>query len=328
MSFSLLRFPSPGFPTDLATGDARIDAHLLALDTALVGAASVRRQAVMEARDFLLEMRDHAREAGRDDATAVDEAIAALGPIEAIAREQRASRLAIFHRMMLGMGLGYATLMLLFSLLRTGLAAADWLPLAGAFAAHAGFFGVPMGYLVAYVFKRAEPAAKDATSAEGFLVHFAPTSIKLSWGLAAAFGLCAALLAAGLAGIGPFATWTPALAIALLLLDLRLTIGALRAARFRARVDAEALQIDGLFGHAHIPRAAVTGTRRAAIPMQLLIPAMGLSHWIEWRDSNGRARHTCVSIAQDLVHGDRLIAWLESAARDNTARQGTANSLA
>jgi hypothetical protein len=323
-----LRFPSPGFPADLATGDARIDAHLVALDAALVGAASVRRQTVMEARDFLLEARDHARDAGSDDAAAVDDAIATLGPIEAIAREQRAARAALFRRAAFGMGLGYAALMLLFSLLRTGLAGAHWVALAGAFAAHAVLFGATMGYLVAYVFKRAEPTAKDAPMPGGFLVHFTPTSIALSWGLAAAFGLCAALLASGLAGIGPFAAWAPALAIALLLLDLRLTIGALRAARFRARVDAETLKIDGLFGHAHIPRSAVTGTARAAMPMQLLIPAMGLSHWIEWRDDSGRARRTCVSIAQDLVHGDRLIAWLESAARANSTAQGMADSRA
>ncbi|MFD0724194.1 hypothetical protein [Lysobacter brunescens] len=322
------RFPTPGFPTDLATGDARIDAHLVALDAALVGAAAVRRQTVMEARDFLLEARDHARDAGRDEATAVDEAIAGLGPIEAIAREQRAGRLAIFHRMMLGMGLGYATLMLLLSLLRTGLAAAEWLPLAGAFAAHAGFFGVPMGYLVAYVFKRAEPSAKDVPRPGSFLVHFAPTSITLSWGLAVLFGLSAALLVAGLAGVGLFATWAPAATIGLLLLNLRLIVGALRAARFRARVDAEALQIDGLFGQARIPRAAITGTARASIPMQLLIPAMGLSHWIEWQDTGGRARRTYVSIAQDMVHGDRLIAWLESAAHANTTRPGTASQRA
>ena len=37
-----LRFPSPGFPADLATGDARIDAHLVALDAALVGAKCTR----------------------------------------------------------------------------------------------------------------------------------------------------------------------------------------------------------------------------------------------------------------------------------------------
>ncbi|MBL8262328.1 MAG: hypothetical protein JNM58_07880 [Xanthomonadaceae bacterium] len=328
MSFSLLRFPSSGFPADLATGDTRIDAHLIALDAALVGAASVRRQTVLEARDFLLEMRDHACDAGRDHAVAVDDAIAALGPIEAIAREQRASRLAIFHRTMLGMGLGYATLMLLFSLLRTGLAAAEWLPLAGTFAAHTGFFGVPMGYLVAYVFKRAEPAAKDAPMPGGFLVHYAPTSIKLSWGLALAFGLSALLLIAGLAGIGLFSTWAPAATIGLLLLNLRLIVGALRAARFRARVDDDSLRIDGLFGHAHIPRAAITGAARASLPMQLLIPALGLSHWIEWQDADGRARRTCVSISQELVHGDRLVAWLEAAAHANTTRHGTANQRA
>ncbi len=323
-----LRFPTPGFPTDLATGDARIDAHLVALDAALVGAAAVRRQTVMEARDFLLEARDHARDAGRDDAAAVEDAIAALGPIEAIAREQRAGRLALFRRAMLGMGLGYAGLMLLFSLLRTGLAGADWIALAGAFAVHAGLFGITMGYLVAYVFKRAEPSAKDAPAAGTFLVHFAPTSITLSWGLAVAFGLSAALLIAGLAGVGLFSTWAPAATIGLLLLNLRLIVGALRAARFRARVDDESLRIDGLFGHARIPRAAITGTSRASIPMQLLIPAMGLSHWIEWQDAEGRTRRTCVSISQELVHGDRLIAWLESAARANTTRHGTASQRA
>lgn len=323
-----LRLPSPRFPADLATGDARIDAHLVALDAALVGAASVRRQTVMEARDFLLEARDHARDAGRDDTAAVEEAIATLGPIEAIAREQRAARRAMFRRMALGMGLGYAGMMLLFSLLRTGLDGANWGALAIVFVAHAVLFGSTMGYLVAYVFKRAEPTAKDAPEPGGFLVHFAPTSIVLSWGLAVAFGLCAALLAAGLAGVGPFAAWTPAVAVALLLLDLRLTIGALRAARFRARVDAEVLRIDGLFGHARIPRTAVTGTARAAMPMQLLIPAMGLSHWIEWRDERGRTRRTCVSIAQDLVHGDRLIAWLEAAARANGRLHDAAGSRA
>jgi hypothetical protein len=327
MTFSY-RFPTPGFPTDLATGDARIDAHLVALDAALVGAAAVRRQTVMEARDFLLEARDHARSAGRDDDAAVADAIAALGPIEAIAREQRASRLAMFRRGAIGMGLVYAGLMLVFSLLRTGLTGADWVPLAGLFVAQAALFGIPMGYLAAYVFKRAEPTVKDAPGPGAFLVHFAPTSITLSWGLAVAFGLSALLLIAGLAGVGLFSTWAPAATIGLLLLNLRLIVGALRAARFRARVDDETLRIDGLFGHARIPRAAITGTARASIPMQLLIPAMGLSHWIEWQDTDSRARRTYVSIAQDLVHGDRLIAWLESAAHANTTRQGTASQRA
>ena len=327
MSFSLLRFPSSGFPADLATGDARIDAHLVALDAALVGAASVRRQTVMEARDFLLEMRDHARDAGRDHAAAVDDAIAALGPIKAIAREQRASRLAIFHRMMLGMGLGYATLMLLFSLLRTGLAAAEWLPLAGAFAAHAGFFGIPMGYLVAYVFKRAEPLKND-TRESGFLVHFTPVAIGLSWGLAAFFTLSNGVIAAGIAGIGPLADWRPLSLAMLMLMGLRLVIGSLRAARFRALVEDDALTIDGLFGRTRIPRASITSTARVSWGMQLVIPAAGLSHGIEWHDTDGRTRRTYVSIAPDLVHGDRLIAWLESAARANTTRCGTANSRA
>lgn len=310
-----MRLRSPGLPADLATGDARLDAHLIALDAALAGFPAVRRQTLLEARDFLLEARDRARDAGRDDATAAQEAIALLGPIEEIAREQRASRMALFRSTVLSTGLGGAGVMLLLSLLRTGWAQADWLALAGTFAFHAGFFGITLGYFLTYVVKRAEPAAQDAPAPGSFLVQFAPTSIAVSWGLAAVFGLACLLVAAGLAGVGPFVSMPTAMAVALLLISLRLTLGALRAARFRARVDADTLRIDGLFGPVVIARAAITGSNRATMPMQLLVPAAGLSHQIDWRDDSNRARRTWVSIAPDLVHGDRLIAWLEAAAR-------------
>ena len=310
-----MRLRSPGLPADLATGDARLDAHLIALDAALAGFPAVRRQTLLEARDFLLEARDRARDAGRDDATAAQEAIALLGPIEEIAREQRASRTALFRSTVLSTGLGGAGAMLLLSLLHTGWAQADWIALAGTFAFHAGFFGITLGYFLTYVVKRAEPAAQDAPAPGSFLVQFAPTSIALSWGLAAVFGLACLLVAAGLAGVGPVVSMPTAMAVALLLISLRLTLGALRAARFRARVDADTLRIDGLFGPVVIARAAITGSNRATMPMQLLIPAAGLSHQIDWRDDSNRARRTWVSIAPDLVHGDRLIAWLEAAAR-------------
>lgn len=319
MLHRLLRLPSPAFPADLASGNAAIDAHLRALDAALAGAAAVRRQTVMEARDFLLDMREHAREAGRDDATATADAIEALGPIEAIAREQRATRAAMFRRFSLGMGLAYATLMLLFAVLQSGPAEARWGILAVIFVLQALLFGLPMGYLGAYVFKRAEPLKND-TTASGFLVHFTPVAIGLSWGIAAFFTLTNSVIVAGMAGIGPMADWQPLSLTMLILMGLRLVIGALRAARFRALAEDDALTIDGLFGRTRIPRASITGTARASGAMQLVIPAMGLSHWIEWRDTGGRTRRTYVSIATDLVHGDRLVAWLEAAARANAGR--------
>lgn len=323
----LLRLPSPAFPADLATGDAAIDAHLRTLDAALAGAAAVRRQTVMEARDFLLDMREHARAAGRDDAAASREAIAALGPIEAIALEQRATRARMFRRFALGMGLGYAALMMSVEVLRAGPAEAEWGLLSLVFVVQALLFGLPMGYMAAYIFKRAEPLKHDVT-ASGFLVHFTPNAIRMSWGLAAFFALCGVAFVAGFAGIGLYGDWGPLALTMLMLVNLRVVIGALRAARFRALAEDDAVSIEGLFGRTRIPRASITGTARASWAMQLVIPAMGLSHWIAWRDTDGRTRRTYVSIAPDLVHGDRLVAWLESAARANTTQYGTANSRA
>ncbi|MFM7704121.1 MAG: hypothetical protein ACKO6D_04245, partial [Rubrivivax sp.] len=173
------------------------------------------------------------------------------------------------------------------------------------------------GYLAAYVLARAQPAPQDAPAPGSFLVHYARSSIRLAWGLFTVFGLTAAIVAAGMAGIGPTASWPPALAVVMLLLVLRPAVGGLRAARFQARVDAESLQIDGLFGRVRIPRAALTSIARARLPLQVLIPAPGLSYGIEWRDEGGRTRRTFVAIPGELVQGDRLLAWLEAAARAN-----------
>lgn len=312
-----MRLSTHSLPARLSTGDPRLDAHLAALDATLSGFPAVRRETLLEAREFLLDARDHAREAGLDEDAAAKEAIAQLGPIEDIAREQRAARQAIFRRLSFGMGLSFAGMMLLFSLLRTGWAAADGIALAGAFAFQTGFFGITMGYLLAYVVPRAQPAAEDAPAPGSFRVHFGPASVASAWAVAAVFGLQGVLLAVALAGHGPLASWPPALAVILLLMCLRLTLGALRAARFRALASDQALRIDSLFGQTRIARSAITGTARVTLPMQLLLPAMGPSHWIHWRDEAGRARRISVAVSGELVHGDRLIAWLEAAARAN-----------
>lgn len=51
----LLRLPSPKWEADLATGNAPIDDYLKEIDAGLVGAKSVRRMTLLEAKDFLLE---------------------------------------------------------------------------------------------------------------------------------------------------------------------------------------------------------------------------------------------------------------------------------
>jgi uncharacterized Tic20 family protein len=308
---------------DLVTGDARIDACLRALDAALAGAASVRRQTVMEARDFLLESRDHARAEGLDANAAADRAIETLGDIRAIASEQRSRLSRLFRRTGLALGVTYATLMLGFSLLQgrpdPGLAT-----LAVVFVLQALFFGGVMGYLAAYVFKRAEPKASDSEGPDHFRVAYTLTGIRISWALVLAFALMMVIIAAGLFGAGPFAASSPWWILALLLVDLRVILGALRAAWFRAEAKGESIVIEGLGGRTTIARAAIARLHRDPPPMQLLVPGLGLSWCITWQGEDGRTRRTRISINQDLVHGDRLLAWLEDAARANAPRLATA----
>lgn len=313
MVFSL-RLASSDLRDDLATGDERIDSYLLALDRALAGVAGVRRPTVLEVREFLLMERDRALAVGGDTQAAVTDAIAILGTVEELAREQRATLRARYLRTVAIMGLSFSVMMLLVSLQQTGLPGADWTTLAGSFVRDGMIAGIVAGYLFTYVLKSAEPPATDETDSGEFHVYFGPTSVVASWALVVAFGLSTVLLVASLVGAGPFVSMSPVMAAAMLLLCLRLTLGGLRAARFKARVDAKLLRIEGLFGSVRIARTAITGTGRATGLLQVLIPGAGLSHWIQWRDERGSTQRTYVSISKELVQGDRLIAWLESAA--------------
>lgn len=321
MLASLLRLPSPNLPADLLTGDARLDSHLRALDAALAGAASVRRHTVMEARDFLLEARDHARAEGLSAEAAANRAIEALGEITAIAAEQRARLASLFWKAGLAMGVSYATLMLGFSLLGGGAASSSPTTLAIVFALQALFFGGVMGYFTAYVFQRAEPRAADSDGPGHFRVAYTLTGIRISYALVIAFTLSAAIVGAGLFGVGPFADASPWWMVALLLVNLRVVLTALRGAWFRGEVQDDRVTLDGLGGHTTIARSAITAVRRDPPLMQLLIPGFGLSWCITWQDGDGRTRRTRASISNDLVHGDRLVAWLEDAARANAPRR-------
>ena len=275
---------------------------------------------VMEARDFLLEARDHARAEGLTAEAAADQAIEALGEISAIASEQRARLASLFWKAGLAMGVAYATLMLGFSLLGGG-ANSSPATLAIVFALQALFFGGVMGYCTAYVFQRAEPRAADSDGPGHFRVAYTLTGIRISYALVVAFTFSAAIVSAGFFGVGPFAASSPWWMAALLLVNLRVVLTALRGAWFRGEVRGDTLTLDGLGGRTTIPRGAITAVRRDPGLMQLLIPGFGLSWCITWQGEEGRARSTRVSISADLVHGDRLLAWLEDATRANAPRR-------
>jgi hypothetical protein len=314
MLHSLLRYPSPGFPADLRTGHDRIDNVLTRLDGLLVGSAKVRRQTVIEVRDDLLEARERAGDVGADGRTALDDAIASLGPVEAIAQEQHAARAALFRRLFLQTGATFASLMLGFQLMFKlgGVSQISWLLLAGMFVFHFVFFGLSMGYVGAYAFGKSEPGPKDSAGTGAFVVYYPPLSQALSWLLAAVFASMGVSLGLGMIGMSAFTTFSPLPSAVMILLCVKLVIAAISAALFRARVDSQVLNLQSMFRKQRIGRDRVQSVQAMGLGFRLLWPtAFGETYRIIWRDESGISRRTHVSISQDMVHGDRLVAWLE-----------------
>ncbi len=319
---SLLRYPSPGFPDDLRTGSAQIDALLINLDAALIGSAKVRRHTVIEVRDDLLEALQRARDAGENERDGVDDAISALGSIETIASEQRASRAALFRKTSFGTGLAFASMMLGLQLMMSGLLNTRWPMLAGMFVFHALFFGLWMGYFAAYVFGKAEPSMKDSAEGGAFLVYYPTTSQALSWILAVVFTWMGLTMGLGIFGVSIFTTISPLPLAVLMLLCIKIVITAISAALFRARVDTETIRLQGLFGTRRIARDQIHSLQTMGLGFRLLWPSFGQTHRIVWRDKRGVRRTSHVSISQDMIHGERMLAWLEIAAAAHGTSRG------
>ena len=308
MTSSLLRLPSPRFPADLATGDARIDGYLIRLDAALTGSAAVRRQTLLEARDFLLEAG-----AGASDAT-LQVAIDAFGPVEQVASDQRRERRRLLFSTAWRTGLAFAVLMLAMRFIGKSLDGTHWGVHVGMFLFSAVFFGGCMGYFAAYVMPKSMPAAADAPGPGHFVVRYPSSSRRMSMGLLAVMGTIELLLAAGLAGAGPFAHNAPALAAFLLTINLKTVLAAMTSLRFSATIEDGTATFDGLGGTAIVRRDQIVSVDTPNPMVQLLWPGFGRARRVTWRDDAGKRRRRLLPQNIEVIHGDRLVAWLEDAA--------------
>lgn len=324
MLHRLLRLPSPGFPEDMRTGDARIDAYLERLDQMLVGASAVRRHTLLEAKDYLAEALERARIDGADNDIALRGAIEDFGQAEDIGHEQRRGRAAMFWRIALPTGLTFATLMLLFSLLGVGATVSGWQVLASVFVFSAVFFGLGMGFFGAYLVAQPMPARQDLSDPAGFVVHYPPLSIRMAWGLVLVFGAMQVMLAAGLVGKGPTSDWPTAGAILMLLINLKTMLAAIDALLFEAKVDVDTLRLTGLGGRATISRGQIVSVTTPGIAFQLFWPLYPKMHRLSWRDDAGKIHRRHVSFNRDLVQADRLLVWIETASSQNAAAPSVA----
>ena len=308
MTTSLLRLPSPRFPADVATGDARIDGYLIRLDAALTGTAAVRRQTLLEARDFLLDAG-----AGASDA-ALQAAIDAFGPPEQVAREQRHERRRLLVSIGWRTGLAFAALMLVMRFIGEGFDGTHWGVHVGVFIFSALFFGGCMGYFAAYVMPKSMPAAADASGPGCFVVRYPTSSRRISAGLLVAMGTLEVLLAAGLAGKGLFAESPPALLVFLAAINLKTVLAAATSMRFGVIVEASTVTFNGLGGATIVRRDQIVSLDTPSPILQLLWSGFGRARRATWRDDSGKLRRRLLPQNTDVIHGDRLIAWLENAA--------------
>lgn len=311
---TLLRLPSPGFPADVRTGDPAIDAHLQALDATLVGSAGIRRPVLLEARDDLLEAKARATDAG----TAVSEAITAFGPVEEIGRAQRQARTSDFWKAFWPCGLGFASLMLLFQLLGAGTAVhPSATMLAIVFVLQAVLFGVGMGYAYAYAIPKSMPSAADAGGPDTFVVRYPRLSIGMCWLLLLGLGTIEITLLLGMAGIGLFRTWSMIGLVLMALINVRTLLVTVNALRFLGQAGPSRVIIRRLGRPITIARSEIVSVTPTSVAFRLFWPGSGQVYRVLWRDASNRVRTYHLSINRELVHGDRLLAWFESAAGAN-----------
>lgn len=308
MTLSLLRLPSPRFAADIATGDARIDVYLMRLDAQLAGTAAVRRQTLLEARDFLLEA-----EASKSDA-ALQAAIDAFGPVEQVAREQRLERRHLMLSTGWRAGLVFAVLMLAMTLMDENIRSNHWAFHVGVFVANALFFGGCMGYFAAYVLPKSMPISADGSGPGHFMVRYPTNSRRISALLLVAMGAIEILLGAGLAGTGPFATFSPVLMSFMLIMNLKTVFAAATSLRFGATVNPESVKFEGMRGTVTIRREQIISVDTPNLAVQLLWPGFGRTRRVTWRDDAGNLRRRLFPQNIEVVHGDRLLTWIEAAA--------------
>jgi len=314
-------------PTDLATGDHRLDTRLQELQAGLAGDAAVRRPTLQEARDFLLDARDRELAAGRSPAEAADEALAALGDVGEIVEEQRTRQRGIFWRTAFTTGLFFGFFMFLFFIadqqLRSNRSTFLSILVLVAVSLMSGvLFGGFMGHHAAYravSTESLESLESDGGDAGAFRVvpgRMGRRDVSLQLFV---FALLLPLPAAGLLERGPMADVAPWMLAVLCLMNISAIIGVIRLRRFGAVVTPDEAVVDSWRGPVRIPRDAVRAMRDNGLLTRLASGSAANSIRVEWQDGEGRTRRNRMNLPIDLVNGDRLRAWFADAAEANAA---------
>jgi hypothetical protein len=309
----LLRLPSPGWENELATEFDAIDDYLKRLDSGLVGAKTVRRLTLLEARDFLLAAVEHAPTEQRDQAIA--EAIEAFGDPAELARNQRNELYRSFRSSAISSGLTFAILMLIMSLFAGGLTAVSWLTTLVMFVVHAVFFGVFMGFWATFCFAQSLPTLEGEQNHDdnAFVVSHPRSSAVAAWLVVIAFSIISMLAILGLGGIGIFGTMTMAFNLMQAVVGIWIVTKATAALLFKIRVSDSGFVIQSWRRTTPVSLHQITEFTEAPGWYVVFPSAVGQPFKLQWQDEQAGQQSMILGLNGELRNADRFQALIEQA---------------
>ncbi|MCH8538405.1 MAG: hypothetical protein LAT66_11630 [Alkalimonas sp.] len=312
---SLTRIPSVKFDQELATGDTIIDDYLKALDAELVGAKTVRNVTLAEARDHLLEHKAVLLNDGIDDTTASTKAVASFGSAAEHGGDQRQQRRKLYFKMMVSMGLPFASLMTIFAVLAPTSRELPWLMHAVMFLFQFVFFGGLMSAWFTLGFAQARPTQSIDTIAEGETLEvYSPRVSKVAALFLSFFMGCIGVSALlGAFGLSFMAYNHMAVNIFLAYLAFSMVAGA-PLAFSKLFVQGDTLTLKTPFSQRDIPLQQLVAIAPVPAWQRWFRIALGQIYVLRLRNEQGVESKTTLVLNGEMHNSDQLLALLNSKA--------------
>lgn len=302
---ALLRLPTPGFPSEAATGDPTVDGFLERADRRLTGSRRIRAPYVAELSDHLWSIRDREVGRGLSPQEAARFAVEQCGDLRTWARSQRAAR----RRMFLVAGVTACVsngflLAILLILVEVPGSIPFW-------AATTIISGVLMGYAFGYVVGPPGLAAGIPASGEQeeFLVVHEPWVRASAVLLMLGFVAGGSISLAGGVGWGLFSDlpWPAGAFVFLVSIVGLLQLG---PAAVRIRVDAEGVEYRSLLRTSVIGWQQIIEVRKEDSLVSFIRPPFGRKLRLRWQPASNGSRELFLAVDAGMPNMDRMVAVL------------------
>lgn len=309
----LIRLPSPKFDEQLATGDTTIDNYLRTLDAELVGAKTVRNVTLDEARDHLLEHKAALMAEGLPEAAASESATSSFGSAAEHGAEQRQERRKLYFKMMLSMGLPFASLMTIFAVLAPTPREVSWLMHFVMFLFQFVFFGGFMSALFTFGFAQAKPTQSISRLEGGETLEvFSPRASKIAAILLVIFmGICGISSLLGVFNIGVMAFNHVVVNLFLVYLAFSMVAGA-PIAFSKLLVQGDTLTMQTPFSKRDIPLQQLVAIAPVPAWQRWFRIALGQIYVLRLRNEQGVETNTTLVLNGEMHNSDQLLALLNS----------------